>query len=164
MNRYLAKFTRRFANVLPINRVTLVGITHLMANIQKFGAGKSKVEKSGSALKYAQDVKLWATHKQPLMQGETQIGQKVNWVVENSAIGAPGQKVTSIIKYGHGIWNEYELAELAKDYGLVEGKTWLTLPNGEKVQGMSNFATYLENNPEYYDELRQQVFEMVGMA
>lgn len=164
MNRYLSKFTRRFANVLPINRVTLVGITHLMANIQKFGAGKSKVEKSGSALKYAQDVKLWATHKEALKQGETQIGQKVHWVVENSAIGAPGQKVTSIIKYGHGIWNEYELAELAKDYGLVEGKTWLTLPNGEKVQGMSNFATYLEENPEYYDELRQQVFEMVGMA
>ena len=35
MNRFIAKFTRRFANVLPINRVTLVGITHLMANINK---------------------------------------------------------------------------------------------------------------------------------
>jgi len=164
MNRYLAKFTRRFANVLPINRVTLVGITHLMANIQKFGAGKTKIEKSGNALKYAQDVKLWATHREPLKQGETQIGQKVHWIVENSAIGAPGQKVTSIIKYGHGIWNEYELAELAKDFGVVEGKTWITLPNGEKVQGMSNFATYLEENPSYYEELRQQVFEMIGMA
>ena len=164
MNRYLSKFTRRFANVLPINRVTLVGITHLMANIQKFGAGKSKIEKSGNALKYAQDVKLWATHKEPLKQGETQIGQKVHWIVENSAIGAPGQKVTSIIKYGHGIWNEYELAELAKDFGIVEGKTWMTLPNGEKVQGMSNFATYLEENQTYYEELRQQVFEMIGMV
>jgi RecA/RadA recombinase len=163
MNRYLSKFTRRFANVLPINRVTLVGITHLMANINKFGAGKSKVEKSGNALKYAQDVKLWATHKKAIMQGETQIGQEVFWVVENSAIGAPGQKVSSIIKYGRGIWNEYELAQLAKDFGVVEGKTWMKLPNGEKVQGMSNFATYLENNPEYYDELRQQIFEMIGL-
>ena len=164
MNRYLSKFTRRFANVLPINRVTLVGITHLMANIQKFGAGKSKVEKSGSALKYAQDVKLWATHKEPLKQGETQIGQKVHWVVENSAIGAPGQKVTSIIKYGHGLWEEYELADLAKDFGLVEGKTWMTLPNGEKVQGLTNFAKYLEENPNYYSDLRQQLFEMIGLA
>ena len=164
MNRYLAKFTRRFANVLPINRVTLVGITHLMANINKFGAGKTKVEKSGNALKYAQDVKLWATHKKPLMQGETQIGQEVFWIVENAAIGAPGQKVSSIIKYGRGIWNEYELAQLAKDFGVVEGKTWMKLPNGEKVQGMSNFATYLENNPEYYTELKEQVFELIGIA
>lgn len=163
MNRYLSKFTRRFANVLPINRVTLVGITHLMANIQKFGKGKSKVEKSGNALKYAQDVKLWATHKEALTQGDTQIGQKVHWIVENSAIGPPGQKVTSVIKYGRGIWNEFELAELAKDFGVVEGKTWLTLPNGEKVQGMANFAKYLEDNPDYYSDLRSQVFEMIGM-
>lgn len=164
MNRYLSKFTRRFANVLPINRVTLVGITHLMANIQKFGAGKSKVEKSGNALKYAQDVKLWATHKEPLLQGETQIGQKVHWIVENSAIGPPGQKVTSYIKYGRGIWNEYEVAELAKDFNIVEGKSWLTLPNGEKVQGMANFANYLEENPNAYSDMKAQIFEMIGLS
>jgi len=29
---------------------------------------------------------------------------------------------------------------------------------------MSNFATYLEENQTYYEELRQQVFEMIGMA
>ena len=93
MNRTLSKFTRRFANVLPINRVTLVGITHLMANIQKFGAGRSKVEKSGSSLKYAQDVKLWATHRKPIMQGDTQIGQEVFWKVE---------KISNSIMKGHG--------------------------------------------------------------
>ncbi len=163
MNRYLGKFTRKFANVLPINRVTLVGITHLMANIQKFGAGKSKVEKSGNAIKYAQDVKLWAQYKEPLKQGETQIGQKVHWLIENSAIGAPGQKVVSYIKYGVGIWDEYEIAELAKDFGIVEGKTWLTLPNGEKVQGMVNFCKYLEENPEAYKDLKSQVFETIGL-
>jgi recombination protein RecA len=164
MNRYLSKFTRRFANVLPINRVTLVGITHLMANINKFGAGKTKIEKSGNAIKYAQDVKLWATHKEPLKQGETQIGQKIHWLIENSAIGAPGQKVTSYIKYGVGVWDEYEIAELAKDFGIVEGKTWLTLPNGEKVQGMVNFCKYLEDNPEAYNDLRSQVFETIGLV
>lgn len=163
MNRYLAKFTRRFANVLPINRVTLVGITHLMANINKFGAGKAKVEKSGNALKYAQDVKLWGTHKEPIKQGETQIGQKAHFIVENSAIGPPGQKVTTYIKYGRGIWNEYEVADLAKDFGIVEGKSWLTLPNGEKIQGMANFSTYLEENPNAYNDLKSQVFEMIGM-
>ena len=74
MNRYLSKFTRRFANVLPINRVTLVGITHLMANINKFGAGKSKVEKSGNALKYAQKA-------MDLVEEEDNLGytQKTNY-------------------------------------------------------------------------------------
>lgn len=165
MNRYLAKFTRRFANVLPINKVTLVGVTHLMANIQKFGAGKSKIEKSGNALKYAQDIKLWGTHKEPLKQGDSQIGQKVHWIVENSALsGVPGTKVTSYIKYGKGIWNEYEVAELAKDFSLLKKSgTWYTLPNGESAQGLFNVATYLENNPKEFLKLKNQVFEMVGL-
>lgn len=163
MNRSLSKFTRKFANVLPINRVTLVGITHLMANIKKFGAGKSKIEKSGNALKYAQDVKLWASHKKPIMQGETQIGQEVFWAVENSAIGPPGQKVSSMIKYGHGIWNEMEIISLAKDFGVIEGKSWLTFPNGEKYQGAANAAKYLEETPEAYADIKQQIFEMIGL-
>lgn len=164
MNRTVAKFTRRVGNVLPINRVTVVGITHLMANIQKFGAGKSKVEKSGNALKYAQDVKLWASHKEPIKQGETQIGQKIHWAIENSAIGPPGQKVISYIKYGKGIWDEYEVIELAKDFGVLEVKgAWITLPNGERVQGIPNACTYLEENPKAYAELRAKVFEIVGL-
>jgi len=45
----------------------------------------------------------------------------------------------------------------------VEGKTWITLPNGEKVQGMVNFAKYLEDNDNAYSDLRSEVFEMLGM-
>ena len=163
MNRYLGKFTRKFANVLPINRVTLIGITHLMANIQKMGRGKSKVEKSGNALKYAQDVKLWATHFTPLMRGDTQIGQSVHWIVMNSALGPPGQKVTSHIKYGRGIWNEYEAMELGKDFGIIDARgSWLSW-NGHKYQGAMNFVVFLEENPNACSDLYEAIMEMVGI-
>lgn len=168
MNRYISKFTRRFANVLPINKVTLVGITHLMANIQRFGAGKTKTEKSGNALKYAQDVKLWATHKEPLKRdkdSDVHIGQEVHWIVENSALGAPGKKVTSYIKYGRGIWNELEIAELAKDFGIIEGSKWYTIPDvKEKIQGIQNVAIYLEENPVKYEEIRKLVYTTLGFT
>lgn len=164
IQRILSRFTKKISNTLPINKSVIIGITHLMANIKKFGAGREKTEKSGNALKYAQDVKLYATHKTPLKQGETQIGQTVHWVVENSALGKPGQQVESHIKYGVGIWNEYELAELAKEYGIAKGGTWLTLPNGDKVQGLVQFAEYLEENINAYNDIKQQVFEMSGIS
>jgi len=164
MHKFVAKFTRRFANVLPINRVTLVGITHLMANIA-FGAKKTKVEKTSNALKYAQDVKLWGTHKIPIKKGDTQIGQEAHWIVENTATDTPpGQKVTSIIKYGRGIWEEYELITVAKDFGIVEGAGWMTIPGvDKKIQGLVGAATYLEENPSAYSDLKSTVFEMVGL-
>ena len=164
VQKVLAKFCRRISNVLPINKVTVVGITHLMANMSTFGRGKAKVEKSGSALKYQVDVKLHATHSQPIMQGDTQIGQTVHWQVVTSAIGAPGQKVSSHIKYGRGIWKEMELADLLVDFGLVEKSgAWFKLPNEEKVQGKNNLAKYLEDNPDEYQKFEDEIFSMVGI-
>jgi len=164
VQKILAKFCRRISNALPINRVTVVGVTHLMANVQKFGRGKAKIEKSGSALKYQVDVKLHATHAQPIMRGETQVGQTVNWQVMTSAIGPPGQKVASHIKYGRGIWKEMELADLMVDFGLIiKSGSWLKLPNDEKIQGKANLAIYLEENPEEYKNFEQEIFTMVGI-
>ena len=164
VQKVLAKFCRRMAPALPINKVTVVGITHLMANVSTFGRGKSRVEKSGTALKYQVDVKLHATHTKPIMQGDTQIGQTVHWQVVTSAIGPPGQKVESHIKYGRGIWKEMELADLLVDFGLVKKSgSWLTLPNEEKMQGQTNLAKYLEDNPKQYDEFEETIFSIVGV-
>jgi len=164
VQKILAKFCRRISNVLPINRVTVVGITHLMANVQRFGRGKAKIEKSGSALKYQVDVKLHATHSVPIMQGDTQIGQTIHWQIVTSAIGPPGQKVESHIRYGRGIWKEMEIADLLIDFGLIEkAGAWLKLPSGDKIQGKANLAKYLEENPKEYAQFRSEVFEMVGI-
>ena len=164
VQKVLAKFCRRMAPALPINKVTVVGITHLMANVSTFGRGKAKVEKSGTALKYQVDVKLHASHTKPIMQGETQIGQTVHWQVVTSSIGPPGQKVESHIKYGRGIWKEMELADLLVDFGIVKKSgAWLTLPNEEKMQGKNNLATYLENNPDQYKQFENDIFSMIGM-
>ena len=164
VQKVLAKFCRRMAPALPINKVTVVGITHLMANVSTFGRGKAKVEKSGTALKYQVDVKLHASHTKPIMQGETQIGQTVHWQVVTSSIGPPGQKVESHIKYGRGIWKEMELADLLVDFGIVKKSgTWLTLPNEEKMQGKNNLATYLENNPDQYKQFENNIFSMIGI-
>ena len=164
VQKILAKFFRRISNVLPINRVTVVGITHLMANVQRFGRGKTKIEKSGSALKYQVDVKLHATHSVPLMQGDTQIGQTIHWQIMTSAIGPPGQKVESHIRNGKGIWKEMEIADLIIDFGLItKAGAWLKLPNGEKIQGKVKLAQYLEENPDQYQTFRDEVFSMVGL-
>jgi len=164
VQKVLAKFCRRISNVLPINRVTVIGITHLMANMQRFGRGKTKVEKSGNALKYQVDVKLHASHSVPLMQGDTQIGQTIHWQITTSAIGPPGQKVESHIRYGKGIWKEMEMSDLMIDFGLIsKSGSWLKLPNGEKIQGKTNLAKYLEDNPEEYINFRKEVLTMVGM-
>lgn len=160
-----AKFCRRVGNVLPVNNFTIVGITHMMANVAGFGSRKTKTEKSGTALKYQTDVKLEASHSEPIKQGDTQIGQKIHWKIITSAIGAPGAKVTSYIKYGIGIWKEMELVDIMDDFSLLQ-KTgaWYTFPDSTRCNGKTKAAAYLEENPEVYDKYEKEVFEMVGLS
>jgi len=103
--KLLAKFCRKVANVIPVNRTVVIGITHLMGN-PGYGNVEWK-EKSGQAVAYQTDVKLRAKFHKPWMVGtannETQIGQEIEWQAQCSAIGPPGGTITSYIRYGQGI-------------------------------------------------------------
>src|SRR6185369_16534088 len=154
--KLLAKFCRKIANVLPVNNTILVGITHISSNVT--GYGSPFTEKSGWALAYQVDVKLWAKGMKDwrLSDDSGQIGQIVEWDVITSAISGPGQKVQSYIRYGEGIDNFTELANMAADMGIIKkGGAWYTLNKDdgseEKVQGLEKVRLYLKDNPKVYD-------------
>jgi hypothetical protein len=54
---------------------------------------------------------------------------------------------------------------MAKDFGIIEGSAaWLKLPNVEaKINGLGAVAEYLEANPNAYEDLKKQVYEMLGI-
>lgn len=166
--KLLAKFCRKVANVIPVNRNIVIGITHLMGNP---GMGHSEwKEKSGQAIAYQTDIKLKANYFSPwnLSTDSPQIGQEIHWQVMCSALGAPGGKITSYLRYGHGIDKQMELLNLAVDLGLVsKGGAWYTIPSVEgkpKFQGLEKTRQYIVDNPEVYQSLWTQVKETMGIV
>ena len=164
----LAKFCRRISNVVPINKSIVFGITHQIAN--QGGMGHSPwTEASGRKVQYQSDIKLSITHAVPWKSGETQVGQDVNWVCNWSAIGAPGRKCISKLRYGYGIDKPAELVELASQFGLIVCKgCWYEFPNGQKAQGLENAREILVDEKgepnELYRELNKEVRSMLGLA
>ncbi len=162
MQKLQAKFCRKVSNVLPVKKNTVVGITQQMANIQKMGMGKAKVEKGGNALKYQADVKLELSYFEPLKDGEDIIGQISHWKVITSAIGSPGIMFDTYIRFGQGIWKERELADLMVSFGLAEKSgAWFKYKD-KKVQGLNNFANHF-NDPAIYNEALKEVYTLVGI-
>ena len=163
--KLISKFCRKTANLVPINKNILIGITHLMGNPS--GKGKAFKEKSGQSLAYQADVKLWANYFKAWDDGGTQIGQEIEWQVVKSAIGPPGQKVMSYLRYGKGIDENYELAQLGVDVGLIDkAGAWYTLsflPEPKKVQGAMKVRHFLEENPDVAAKLRKDIYEMLGV-
>ena len=125
--KLLAKFCRKVANVIPVNKNIVIGITHLMGNPTGYGAEFK--EKSGQAVAYQTDIKLRAKRFTPWKVGkeDTQIGLEVEWQVVTSALGSPGGNIVSHLRYGEGIDKHMELFSLAVDIGLInKGGAWYT--------------------------------------
>lgn len=161
--KLLAKFCRKVANVIPVNKNVVIGITHLMGNPTGYGAEFK--EKSGQAIAYQTDIKLRAKTFKPwtLSSDGTQIGQEIEWQVICSALGPPGGTITSYLRYGSGIDKHTELINFATDIGLInKGGAWYTYEN-EKFQGMEKLRQYFVDNPEKYENLEKSVKETMGL-
>jgi recombination protein RecA len=165
--KLLAKFCRKVANVIPVNKNIVIGITHLMGNPTGYGAEFK--EKSGQAIAYQTDVKLRIKKFTPWVLGSdnSQIGQEVEWQVICSALGPPGGTITSYIRYGEGIDKYTEIINLASDLGLIhKGGAWYTLnsvENKPKFQGAEKVRLFLLDNQEAYENLLKSVKETMGI-
>jgi recombination protein RecA len=166
--KLLAKFCRKVANVIPVNKNVVIGITHLMGNPTGYGAEFK--EKSGQAIAYQTDVKLRAKSFKPWLLGadNTQIGQEVEWQTLCSALGPPGATITSYIRYGQGIDKHMELVNLAVDIGLInKGGAWYTLSflndDKTKFQGIEKVRQFLIENDSIYQELYNEVQKTMGI-
>jgi len=166
--KLLAKFCRKVANVIPVNKNIVIGITHLMGNPTGYGAEFK--EKSGQAIAYQTDVKLRIKKFSPWLVGtdNTQIGQEVEWQVICSALGPPGGSITSYIRYGEGIDKYTEAICLASDIGLIhKGGAWYTLTSladKPKFQGTEKVRNYLIENQSAYTDLVNSIKNTMGIA
>jgi hypothetical protein len=165
----MGELMRKISAPRGINRNILIGITHIQANTSGYGAAIQ--EKSANALKFGEDIKLWAKSMEPWRISDdktaSNIGQKVEWHTMFSAISAPGARVTSHIRFGQGIDEYSELFELGKEFGLIEGETWSKFSflgeDGPKFQGAEKSRQALIDNVEWYTKLKNDLYSMAGL-
>lgn len=162
--RIMAAFTRQMATVVPIQKVTLVMIQHVIANTS--GYGPSQYEDGGRKIKYQGDVHLrCTTYEKWVDKDGVQIGQCPEWQIMYSALGPPGAKVKGWIRYGVGIDETTELIEMATDFGLItKGGSWYSLDfldEPEKVQGQEKVYQVLVQDPNKLISLKTKLKEML---
>lgn len=153
--KMFGNFCRKVSSSINLNRITLIGILHLIANTS--GYGSPWMEDGGNKIQYAADTKLKckATSKWEEGSGDNVklIGQEVDWEVVYSANGPPGDVAKTYIRYGMGYDGTWEIICLGIDMGLItKAGAWFQYQpsSGEvvKVQGQPKLYDYFKNNPE----------------
>lgn len=166
--KLLAKFCRKVANVIPVNKNIVIGITHLMGN-PGYGNVEWK-EKSGQAIAYQTDVKLRAKMFKAWTGSADgpQIGQEVDWTVLCSSLGPPGGNIKSYIRYGEGVDKAMELVTLCVDLGIIaKGGAWYTLSSVKdkpKFQGTEKLRQFVVDNPKVYTQLFKELQDTMGLS
>ena len=120
------------------------------------------------------------------------VGQVANWVIKTSAAGGiPNATATSWIRYGMGIDEVQEIAQIANEFALIKRSgAWYTLstaiensddptikswlldndinPDSQedvekafKYQGMERLTTFLENNEAITNFVYDQIKEIL---
>jgi len=158
----LASLTKVIANILPIRDNILVCITHIIANQ---GQGYSPwMEASGQKVQYQADVKLRATHKEEykVSDADKPVGQIIHWRCDTSALNSPpGVTASSLLRYGNGIDEYYDLLSSCIDMGLVKKVgAWYTFPDGQKAQGIEKARALLSSDEKLYESLNKSFQEI----
>lgn len=170
----LAQFCKKIANTVPVNDNIVILIQHMIANTSGYGA--ALMVSGGRKVKYSSDVGLVAKGFKFLRGGTKDenesvpaYGQEVEWQTTSTAFIAPGQKTTSVIRYGVGIDEITENILLGMEMGFIkQSASWLELSymgeNPQKIQGrdkLYQFFTQAENAP-LYEQLQKEIRSLYG--
>lgn len=161
----LSAFCKRIAQVIPVNKSLVIGITHRIANQ---GPGMSMwSEASGQKVQYQADIKLKGMYTEKWEVSNNLIGQKVFWECQTSALGPPGLKADCKLRYAYGYDEAAELVDLCCDLNLLKKSgSWIyhekDTDKEQKFQGVEKCAEFLRSDPELFNRLRHEIDVQFG--
>jgi recombination protein RecA len=193
--RLLSMFLKRVSNDVARTKAILIFITHNIANTGGSRWAPAKMADCGNMLQFQAGTNMVITHRgkwDATTDNGKDIGQIVNWQIKTSAAGGiPNSTAVSWIRYGIGIDETQEIAQIANEFALIRRsgawytlstaienkddptiKSWLLknkidpekqeeVEKAFKYQGMEKLTTFLENNELITNFIYDQIKEIL---
>ena len=192
--RLLSMFFKRISGDVSRMKAIAVFITHNIANTGGSRFAPSKMADCGNMLQFQAGTNMVITHRgkwEVPKESGNHVGQVANWVIKTSAAGGtPMSTAASWIRYGIGIDESQEIAQIATDFALIQAKgAWYTIsclvdkathpivheylstnevdPSDEeavtkafKFQGMEKLVSFLNENQDLRDIVIEEVRDL----
>ncbi|MBV9470214.1 MAG: recombinase RecA [Abitibacteriaceae bacterium] len=125
--------------------------------------GSPETTPGGRALKFFASVRMRVSRGEAIKNGSEQIGSRTKVSILKNKIAPPFRDAEFDLIFGKGISKYGDILDLAVQKGLIQkGGAWFTVGE-ERFQGRDNVRAYLEEHPEYADELEDQIREAFGL-
>lgn len=161
--RLMSQALRKMVGIVAKTNTILIFINQLR---DKIGVmfGNPETTTGGNGLKfYASvriDVRRSTTAENSIKNGDEVLGNLVKVKVVKNKVAPPFTKSEFDVVYGEGIDKVGEIISHASDRGLI--KKWgKTITMEDKKYDLAEFTTLLNDNPDFYEELRNRIIELV---
>lgn len=131
--RLLSMFCKRISGDVTRSKAILIFITHNITNTAPASKySPSKVADCGVMIQYQAGTNMVITHRgkwEVPKESGNHVGQVANWTIKTSAAGGrPNSTAESWIRYGIGIDEAQEIAQLATQFNFIKAKgAWYTI-------------------------------------
>lgn len=163
--RLMSKALRKVAGNIGKSGCTVIFLNQLR---QKIGVtyGSPEVTTGGNALKFYASVRLDIRRIQTLKKGsEGEYGIRAKVKVAKNKVAPPFRIAEFDIIFGSGISRLGCLVDLAEQTGIINRKgAWYSYNGDNIAQGRDNTVKYLEEHPEFAENVDRQVREQLDMG
>ncbi len=160
--RLMSQALRKLAGAISKSNCVAIFINQLR---EKVGIvyGNPEVTPGGRALKFYSSVRLDVRKKEVIKNGTENVGSRTKVKIVKNKVAPPFREVEFDVMYGQGISKTGELLDLAEKLNIIQKSgAWFSYKDGRIGQGRDNAKKYLQDNPEVFEEVAEQVRANAG--
>lgn len=157
--RLMSQALRKITSTVSKTNTCVIFINQLR---EKIGVlfGNPETTTGGNALKFYASIRLDVRKTTQLKDGDEATGNMTRVKVVKNKCAPPFRKAEFIIEYGKGICKGTEVIDLAIDMDIInKAGSWFKYQGENICQGREKLIQYFEDNPEWAEEIEEQVKE-----
>jgi recombination protein RecA len=160
--RLMSQAMRKLTGAISKSRTCVIFINQIRMKIGVM-FGNPETTPGGRALKFYSSVRLDIRRVSTIKEGDQAVGNHVRARVVKNKIAPPFKTAEFDIMFDHGISAEGDLIDLAVTNGVVlKQGAWFSFGDVRLGQGRENSKTFLAENTDLTEEIRQAVLAKVN--
>lgn len=161
--RLMSQALRKLSGTISKTKTIAIFINQIR---EKVGVmfGNPETTPGGRALKFYSTVRLEVRRAEQIKQSGEVIGNRAKIKVVKNKVAPPFKVAEVDIMYGKGISQSGELLDMAADKDIInKAGSWYSYKSERIGQGRENAKKYLEDHPDIYQEVQEQVRQAYGI-
>lgn len=161
--RLMSQALRKLSGTISKTKTIAIFINQIR---EKVGVmfGNPETTPGGRALKFYSTIRLEVRRAEKIKQSGDVLGNRVKIKVVKNKVAPPFKVAEVDIMYGKGISQSGELLDMATDKDIIDkAGSWYSYKNDRIGQGRENAKKYLEDHPDIYQDIQEQVRKAYGI-